>query len=259
MAAIGKKTCPVTAPNTVFHPDHFTTQHRTLAFLIRRILPPQCSIDAQGEDRLAGPCEIFRPKVSERCSLKHAADHGGMLIEITQRLGQWTSNASQLYFTMSPESSIPFQSQLPKGFPSNLIPMMLGWKLLDWLAWIICIESMPNYHRYLPYNSIFSIASGPILHGWFLLGLYCPALFTPMGETCVVLSIIFFNTVAVANPAVAPRSLTIKALLYQLATRNTTERQSMFRSNTTYWELVKDSSILCKWVLWWCGGWVQVR
>ena len=57
---------------------------------------------------------------------QHAADHG-MLDEMIQKLGRWTSNTFRLYFTTSPESlynlNLSFQKGMPLAVPRAVLPV----------------------------------------------------------------------------------------------------------------------------------------
>ncbi len=126
LAATGERTCQVAALARLYtlNPKHPDTplfclssgafpRHSVVSTLKKRI-----SLLGLSQSDYSG--HSFRKGAAQ-----HTADHG-MLDEMIQRIGRWTSNAFRLYFTTSPESlynlNLSFQKGMPLAVPRTVVP-----------------------------------------------------------------------------------------------------------------------------------------
>lgn len=104
LAATGEKTCPVAAlarlytldPQPANAPLFRLSSGAFSCFSVVTAFKKRISFAGLDQADYSG--HSFRKGAAQ-----HAADHG-MLDEMIQKLGRWTSNAFRLYFTTSPES-----------------------------------------------------------------------------------------------------------------------------------------------------------
>ena len=126
LAAAGEKTCPVAAlsPLHTLNPQHPDThlfrlssgafsRHSVISNLKKRI------------SLLSLSQSDYSSHSFHKSAALHARDHG-MLDEMIQRLGRWTSNAFCSYSTTSPESlynlNLSFQKGMPLAVPRAVVP-----------------------------------------------------------------------------------------------------------------------------------------
>lgn len=117
LAATGEKRCPVAAltrlytidPQPANAPLFRLSSGAFSRFSVVSTLKKRIALAGLAQANYSG--HSFR-----KCAAQHAADHG-MLDEMIQKLGRWTSNAFRLYFTMSPESLCNLNLSFQKGRP----------------------------------------------------------------------------------------------------------------------------------------------
>ena len=117
LAATGEKTCPVAAlsrlytldPQPANAPLFRLSSSAFSRFSVVTALKKRLSLAGLAQFNYSG--HSFRKGAAQ-----HAADHG-MLNEIIQKLGRWTSNAFRLYFTTLPELLYNLNLSFQKGMP----------------------------------------------------------------------------------------------------------------------------------------------
>ncbi len=126
LAATGERTCPLTALARLYtlnpqHPNACLFRLSSGAFFwpsVVSTLKERISLLGLSQSDYSG--HSFRKGAAQ-----HKADYG-MLDEMIQRLGRWTSNAFRLYFTTSTESlynlNLSFQKSMPLSVPRAVVP-----------------------------------------------------------------------------------------------------------------------------------------
>ncbi len=126
LAATGKKTCPVAALERLYtlnpqYPDALLFRLTSGAFSRNSMV----STLKKRISRLGLSQSDYSGYSFRKGAAQHAAGHG-MLDEMIERLGRWTSNAFRLYFTTSPESlynlNFRFQKSMSLAVPRAVVP-----------------------------------------------------------------------------------------------------------------------------------------
>ena len=117
LAATGEKTCPVAALSRLYTLDPQPTNAPLFRlsssafsrFSVVTALKKRLSLAGLAQSNYSG--HTFRKGAAQ-----HSANYG-MLDEMIQKLGRWTSNAFQLYFTTLPKSLYNLNLSFQKGMP----------------------------------------------------------------------------------------------------------------------------------------------
>lgn len=132
LAATGEKTCPVAALARLYTRD--PQQPNAPLFRLASGAFSRYSIVPAFKKRISLadlPQSDYSGHSFRKGAVQHAANHG-LLDEMIQKLGRWTSNAFRLYFTTSPESlynlNLSFQKGMPLAVPRAVVPGKEGQK-----------------------------------------------------------------------------------------------------------------------------------